>query len=50
MKNKIEDVRIKQVEVLKTLKPENQELESIEELFPKNMRASKVKNEKDVIK
>ena len=35
----IEDQGIKQVEALKALKPEeNQELESIKELFPKNMR------------
>ena len=49
----IEDQRIKQVEALKALKPgkalkalkpeENQELKSIEEGFPKNMRANENK-------
>ena len=35
----IEDQEIKQVEVLKTLKSdENQDLESIERIFPKNIR------------
>ena len=35
----IEDQGIKQVEVLKTLKSdENQDLESIERIFPKNIR------------
>ena len=45
----IEDQGIKQVkalEVLKALKlAENQELESIEGLFPKNMRTGEIKNE-----
>ena len=39
----IEDQGIKQVKVLKALKPEeNQELESIEELFPKKKRNNKI--------
>ena len=46
----IEDQGIKQVEALKALKPEeNQELESIEGRFLKNMRANKIKNETDEI-
>ena len=52
----IEDQGIKQVKALKALKPEalkalkpeeNQELESIEGLFPKNMRNDEVENEID---
>ena len=50
----IEDQGIKQVkalEVLKALKlAENQELESIEGLFPKNMRTGEIKNEVDEIR
>ena len=42
----IEDQGIKQVEALKALKPEeNQELESIAGLFPKQMRNNEIKNE-----
>ena len=41
---RIEDQGIKQVEALKSLKPEeNQELESIEGLFPKIMRNIEIK-------
>ena len=40
----IEDQVIKQVEALEPLKPE-EELESIEGLFPKNMRTDETKNE-----
>ena len=53
----IEDQGIKQIETLKASKPEkafktlepeeNQQLESIEGLFPKNMRTNKIKNEID---
>ena len=39
----IEDQGIKQVKDLKALKPQ-EELESIEGLFPKNMRTDKIKN------
>ena len=48
----IEDQGIKQVEVLKALKPkENKEnIKSIERLFPKEMRTSEIKNEIDEIK
>ena len=47
----IEDQGIKQVEALEALRPEeNQELESIEGLFPKNMRNNEIKNEIDEIK
>ena len=47
----IEYQGIKQVEALKALKPEeNQELEPIEGLFPKNKRNTEVKNETDEIK
>ena len=46
-----EDQGIKEIEALKSLKPkENQELESIEGLFPKKMINNKVKNEIDKIK
>ena len=55
----IEDQGINQVEALKALKPEkvlkalkpadNQELESIEGLFTKNMRTNGIKNEMDKI-
>ena len=42
---------IKQVEALKALKPEeNQELESIEGLFPKKVRNYEAKNEIDEVK
>ena len=44
----VEDQGIKQVEVLKSLETEeNQEVESNEGLFPKNMRTNKIKNEID---
>ena len=44
----IEDQGTKQAEDLKSLKPdENQELESIEGLFPKKMRNNEIKNEID---
>ena len=47
----IEDQGIKQIEVLKALKPEqNQELKSIEGIFPKNMRTDEIKNEIDDIR
>ena len=47
----IEDLGIKQVEALLALKQEeNQELESIEGLFPNNMRTNEMKNEIDEIK
>ena len=47
----IEDLGIKQVEALLALKQEeNQELESIEGLFPNNMRTNEMKNETDEIK
>ena len=47
----IEDQRIKQVQALKALKSEaNQELESIEGIFPKNMRTNEIKNEIDEIR
>ena len=50
-RKKIEDQGIKQVEAWKALKSEeNQELESIEGLFPKNMRTNKIKNEIDEIR
>ena len=40
-----EDQGINQVEALTALKPEeNQDLESIEGLFPKNMRTNEIKN------
>ena len=46
----IEDQGTKQAEDLKSLKPaENQELESIEGLFPKKMRNNEIKNEIDEI-
>ena len=55
----IEDQGINQVEALKALKPEkvlkalkpagNQELESIEGLFTKNMRTNGIKNQMDKI-
>ena len=51
----LEDQGIKEIEALKALKPkeglkalkpeENQELESIEGFFPKNMRTDEIKNE-----
>ena len=45
-KKTIVDQRIKQAEALKVLKPEeNQELEPIEEHFPKEMRTNEIKNE-----
>ena len=48
---RIEDQGIKQVEVLKALKPEeNQVLELIERLFPQKIRNNKIKNETDDIK
>ena len=44
----IEDQGIKQVEVLKTLKSdENQDLESIERIFPKNIRNFWIKDKID---
>ena len=47
----IEDQRIKQVEALEALKPEeNQKLESIEGLFLKKMRNIEIKIETDEIK
>ena len=47
----IEVQGIKQTEALKALKPEeNQKLETIEGLFPKNMRTNKIKNEIDEIR
>ena len=47
----IEDQGIKQIAALKALKPvENQELESIEGLFPKKIRNNEIKNEIDEIK
>ena len=47
----IEDQGMKQVEALKALKPEeNQVLKSIEGLFPKNMRTNEIKSEIDEIK
>ena len=47
----IADQGIKQVEALKALKPEeNQELQSIEGLFPKNITTNEIKNETDEIK
>ena len=46
-----EDQVIKQVKALKVLKTEeNQELESIEELLPKNMRTNQIKIEIDETK
>ena len=45
----IENQEIKQFEALKHLKPE-EELESIEGLFPKNMRTDEIKNETYEIK
>ena len=45
----IEDQEIKQFEALKHLKPE-EELESFEGLFPKNMRTDEIKNETYEIK
>ena len=42
----IEDQRIKRLEALKTLKPEqNKEPESIKWIFPKNTRTNEIKNE-----
>ena len=47
----IEDQGIKQAEVLKSSKPEeNEELESIEGLIPKKMKNNEIKNEIDEIK
>ena len=47
----IEDEGIKQIEVLKALKPEeNQELVSIEGFFPRKIRNTEIKNEIDEIK
>ena len=47
----IEEQGIKQVEALKALKPEeNQELETIEGLFPKKIRNNEIKSEIDEIK
>ena len=47
----VEDQGIKQVEALKILKlEENQDLDSIEGLFPKSMRNGKIKNEIDKIR
>ena len=48
----IENQRIKQVEVLKALKSEEnkQDLKLIEEIFPKDVRTNKIKNEIDEIK
>ena len=47
----IEDQAIKQVEALKALKPEeNQNLKSIEGLFPENRRTNEIKNEIDEIR
>ena len=47
----IEDQVIKQVEALKALKPEeNQNLKSIEGLFPENRRTNEIKNEIDEIR
>ena len=47
----IEDQGLKQVEALKALKSEeDQELESIEGIFPKNMRTNEIKNEIEDIK
>ena len=43
----IEDQKIKQPEAFKALKPEeNQELEWIEVLFPKNIKNLEIKNNK----
>ena len=43
----IEDQKIKQPEAFKALKPEeNQELEWIEVLFPKNIKNIEIKNNK----
>ena len=43
----IKDQEIKQVENLKVLKPEEnkQDIKSIEEIFPKDMRTNEIKNE-----
>ena len=48
----IENQRIKQVEVLKALKSEEnkQDLKLIEEIFSKDVRTNKIKNEIDEIK
>ena len=47
----IEFQRIKQVEALKAVKPEeNQKLESTERIFPKEMRNTEIKNEIDEIR
>ena len=48
----IEDRRIKQFEALAALKPEEneQDIKSIEGIFPKNMRTNEIKNEKYGIK
>ena len=48
----IEDQGIKQIEDLKTLKPEEnkEEIKSVEEIFPKEMRNNESKNEIDEIK
>ena len=47
----IEDQGIKQIEALKALKlKQNQELKSIEGIFPKNMRTDEIKNEIDDIR
>ena len=43
----IEDQGIKQVEALKALKPEEnkEDIESVDGIFPKEMRTNKIKNE-----
>ena len=46
----IEDQGIKEVEALKALKTENQELESIEGFFPKKIRNNEIRNEIDETK
>ena len=47
----LENQGIKQVEALKTVKPEeNQKLESTERIFPKEMRNTEIKNEIDEIR
>ena len=47
----IEDQRIKQFEVLKALKPEeNQKVESIDGILSNKMRSNEIKNEIDKIK
>ena len=45
----IEDQGIKQVEALKTLKLQGQDIETTEWLFPKKIRYYKTKNEIDEI-